>query len=358
LPQEWSDLRFHAQFRFENPCEQYGRNYVFLDASGRGMLVGATFGISMQYPQPDAWYHGGGDTLLLDGESQPAVLHGIGAEDFFGHSWGVQPFHSRYVGTPYEQLDAQGRLERLALYRFFVQDPIFFSHSLRASLGALGNAYSSVAYWYQQEPHRPFFRTPPAEARMPNALAPYGTYDLDSQPGEVWMLLAPLPCNEREPFETPRPLQAPETGEEHYDYRPRGVEGVSRPTLPGSESMEVRWRPQVAQHGFVDFNAVARPALSCICLQTGVVGYALRYVDSPCECDATLHLAFDDEAAVWVNEAQCFHQSHRQGLQTSSFGAHLRMGRNRILVKLSNEDNTNWRFWGFNLRIAHAGWRT
>ena len=94
LPPDLRQLRFHAQFRFENPCEQYGKNYLFLDATGRGILAGATFGIAMRYKQPDSWYHGGGDTILIDGESDPAVLHGIGAEDFFGHSWGVQKFHS------------------------------------------------------------------------------------------------------------------------------------------------------------------------------------------------------------------------------------------------------------------------
>ena len=53
LPEEWADLYFHAQFRFEDPCEQYGRNYLFLDAAGKGMLAGTTFGIAMRYPQPD-----------------------------------------------------------------------------------------------------------------------------------------------------------------------------------------------------------------------------------------------------------------------------------------------------------------
>lgn len=352
LPAEWEDMRFHAQFRFENPCEQYGRNYLFLDAMGQGILMGATFGITMRHPQPDAWFHGGGDTMLIDGESQATVLHGIGAEDFVGHSWGVKKFHSRYIGTPYEDRDEEGRLKRLGLYRFFVQDPVFFTRSIRAVLGALGNAYSSVVYWYQTEPHRPFFRVPSADKRLPDAEALYGRYDLEPQPAENWSILAPFPCNPGEPFGTARSFETGETDDEHYRYTPVGVEGHSRPTRPGSEFMDVRWQPQTAHHHFVDFNIAARPAITCICLQTDVVGYALRYVQFPSDGEAQFHFAFDDEAAVWVNDQQCFRGCHPHGFRAVAFTARVRKGRNRILVKLSNQENDNWRFWGFSLRMA------
>jgi hypothetical protein len=351
LPREWADFRFHAQYRFENPCEQYGRNYLFLDATGRGMLAGVTFGIDLQYPQPDPWYHGGGDTMLIDGESRPAVLHGIGAEDFISHSHGVREFHSNYVGTPHEEKDADGRLKRVGLYRFFIQDPVFFSSSIRATLGALGNAYSSVVYWYQTEPHRPFFRTPSAEARMPGAEASYGRYDLESQPAEEWKLLAPFPCNQNEPFETVRPFEQLETGAESYRFHPSGYAGICRASLPGGDNIDVRWKPQIAYHHFIDFNVVARPAIGCICLETEVVGYALRYVDSESDREAVFNFAFDDRAAVWVNEKPCFSGSHPHGLRSVQFTARLHKGRNRILVKLSNHDNDNWRFWGFCLRM-------
>jgi len=86
LPEEFAQMRFHAQFRFENPCENYGRNYLFLDAEGRGALAGLTLAVEMNEPQPDAWCHGGGDSIFIDGDSGSSVLHGIGAEDFFGHS--------------------------------------------------------------------------------------------------------------------------------------------------------------------------------------------------------------------------------------------------------------------------------
>lgn len=351
LPSEWSDIRFHAQFRMENPCEQYGRNYLFLDATGNGMLAGATFGIAMRYPQPDAWFHGGGDTMLIDGESHPKVLHGIGAEDFFGHAWGVQKFNSCSIGTPYEEIDDQGRLQRLGLYRFFVNDPVFFSRSIRATLGALGNAYSSVAYWYQTEPHRPFFRVPAVEARMPEAEVRYGQHDLAPRPSEDWLLLAPFPCNTAEPFDTLRPFEKAETGAERVRYTPVGVEGFSKPSLPGGESMEVRWRQQTAYHHFVDFHMVARPAITAICLQTEVVGYALRYVESPSACVVEACLGFDDEASVRVNDRECFRGCHARGFREARFPVELRAGRNRILVKLSNLDNDNWRFWGFSFRL-------
>lgn len=341
-----SDLRFHAQFRFENPCEEYGRNYLFLDAVGEGALVGATFGVETNEPQLDAWFHGGGDSIFIDGESAPGVLHGIGAEDFFGHSWGVRPFQSTCIGTPWRETNAAGAMTRVSLYRFFVHDPVPFRSSIRAVLGALGNSYSSVAYWYQREPHRRFFRTPAADARMPDATAPFGIYDVEADEPAVWRVLAPLRLDEENPFNHARPLEAEETGEEAFVYEAGG-----EPSRPDGDRMTVVWREQTASHGFVDFNCVGRPATRCIRLQTGVVGYALRYIDSDAEGDVRIHIGFDDMVAVRVNDREFFRGNHPFGFKETTFQARLATGRNRILVKLSNQPNTTWRLWVFSFRI-------
>ena len=346
LPVAYRDLRFHAQFRFEHPCENYGRNYLFLDALGSGALIGATFGIKINHPQPDAWFHGGGDSIFIDGEADPGVLHGIGAEDFFGHSWGVREFQSPVIGTPYREVDEDGRVQRVALYRFFDDDPIFFHTSIRAVLGALGNNYSSVAYWYQREPHRRFFQTPPADQRMPDAPAPCGVFDLEPLASPEWRLLTPFKIDERHPFEYTRSFEQQETGDEKYVYQAAGD-----PAFPGGNQLAVRWRPQKAHHNFVDFNTVARPALTRICLQASVGGYALRYVESESDKDVLIHVAFDDEMAVRINEQEVFHTNHAHGFAQATFKAHFRRGRNRILVKLSNYDNTTWKLWAFSFRI-------
>ena len=59
---------------------------------------------------------------------------------------------------------------RNAMYRFFVHDPIHFAESLKVTIehghaNDLANDYSSVAYWYQEEPHAPFPALPSREGR-------------------------------------------------------------------------------------------------------------------------------------------------------------------------------------------------
>ena len=343
LPEEFRTQRFHAQFRFENPCEHYGRNYLFLDATGRGALVGLTLGIQINEPQVDWFVHGGGDSVLIDGESRSSVLHGIGLEDYFGQSWGVAPFQSPYAGCTYS---GGGKI---AIYRFYVAEPVVFHSSIRATMGALANGYSSVAYWYQEEPHKPFFRVPGADDRMPDTVARYGTYDMEPPSAAEWKLLAPIRIDEGEPFEKERALEKKETGEEEFSYEPRDT----GPTLPGGDKMVVRWKPQKAYHNFLDFNLMARPAIGGIRPQGSVVGYALRYLNCAESRDVSIRVGFDDEVAVRVNGRVVFKGKHPNGFADQVFKARLKKGANRILVKLSNYDNNNWKSWAFSFHIEH-----
>ena len=59
-----------------------------------------------------------------------------------------------------------------AMYRWYVHDPIRFERSLvwtieHGHANNYENDYSSVAYWYQIEPHAPFPALPGARARLP-----------------------------------------------------------------------------------------------------------------------------------------------------------------------------------------------
>jgi len=113
----------------------------------------------------------------------------------------------------------------------------------------------------------------------------------------------------------------------------------------------VTWTPQMVYHSFVDFNVMARPAVLCIRLQRGVVGYALRYVDCARDKIVSAHVGFDDEVGVRVNDEVVFGSKHEKGFAEEAFKVRLRKGRNRILVKLSNDDNTDFRLWAFSFRI-------
>jgi hypothetical protein len=57
-------------------------------------------------------------------------------------------------------------------YRFHIEDPILFTRSIRVSIehghaNLQENDYSSVAYWYQTEPHKPLPPLPPVQERLP-----------------------------------------------------------------------------------------------------------------------------------------------------------------------------------------------
>ena len=80
------------------------------------------------------------------------------------------PFYSGlYSGTTLPAHEADSLPNRWSLYRWHVLDPITFGKDLKVTIQALGwwrsaeNKYrklndhiSSVAYWYQTEPHAPF----------------------------------------------------------------------------------------------------------------------------------------------------------------------------------------------------------
>jgi hypothetical protein len=356
LPERFGSLRFHAQFRFENPTSAYGRHYLFVDATGSGVFLGVTFGIKLNQPAPDAWFHGGGDTIYIDGEENPTVLHGIGTEDFFGCSWGVGEFSSRYSGVPLRQIDSEGRIQRLSLYRFFMRDPIPFRKSIRGLMGAIGHNMSSVAYWYQVEPAQPFFRVPAADQRMPDSEARYGTYDLEPGKGLTWSLLAPFEITPEQPFAYVRDFENRESGDEAFVYRVRrGNVGRVTSTLPDGDHMKVIWKDQPAFHNFVDFNEVARPAVELISYQTGVVGYALTYLKSDAQRDAWLCVGFDDELELRVNGDVVLRGVHGAGFEEDRVQVRLSPGLNRVLVKLSNYDNTTWRLWAFSFRVVPPG---
>jgi hypothetical protein len=59
----------------------------------------------------------------------------------------------------------------VSLYRFHVEDPVTFERSVRVTIehghaNKRSDDVSSVAYWYQAEPHRPFY-IPPVGDRVP-----------------------------------------------------------------------------------------------------------------------------------------------------------------------------------------------
>jgi len=179
--------RFHAWYNHEltealpegeNEWSVLGRqgtnttgedNYLVADIEGKGHYVGVNYFVDSPSPM---WYGEGDDMFFIDGETWPSSLHGTGTEDYFNTSWSPNDlFEHPYYG--YARVNENiGWLGRTHVYRFHVTDPVYFDESLRFSIehGHNNNLtldISTVAYWYQIGPHKPFPPLPDREARAP-----------------------------------------------------------------------------------------------------------------------------------------------------------------------------------------------
>lgn len=192
--------RFHAQWRREEPTEGWGDrgrslqhdvpyreeiwsksnltdegNYVILEAEGKGHYVGCHLDIDCFAREKNDWYGEGDDMIIIDGEPWPPRLHGTGTEDYFNTAYCPDeefctPYHGITVYSGTEEWPWKGKN---SLYRFHIEDPIYFEKSIRVSIehghaNNLSNDYSSTAYWYQTEPHKHFSALLPVEMRLPH----------------------------------------------------------------------------------------------------------------------------------------------------------------------------------------------
>jgi len=155
---------FHAQFRRSNPLP-YKQEYVILDGiEGKGHYVG----VYMAWQQnSEGWWGEGEFKAFLDGDGEFPTFCGTGTEDYFGGAWCFGANYSApFLGYPLGESDRRPG-NRHGLYRFHVLDPIRFENNIRLTMQALGwrswgrflplqDDISSVAYWYQTHPAKPF----------------------------------------------------------------------------------------------------------------------------------------------------------------------------------------------------------
>ncbi len=172
--------RFHAQFRrrrLEKDTQSNGlnktgaANYVILEARGRGHLAGYVLGVDNVVGD---WWGEGDDMIFIDGETWPPSYHGTGTEEIFGGGAGPSiEYSGPYAGFHLvENRDGEQWYGKSAMYRLFGPDPVRFQKSIRLTIehghaNDMANDYSSVAYWYQQEPHAPFPPLPSSKERRP-----------------------------------------------------------------------------------------------------------------------------------------------------------------------------------------------
>jgi hypothetical protein len=166
---------FHAMYRQEYPCVM-GRNYLLADIQGRGHYVGTVQSVQNM---SSGWYGEGDDFFFIDGETEPS-LRGTGTEDYFCDGWGFRQHDGPFYGAPLWEGYAAGN--RGSVYRFHIPDPVTFRKSLRVEIEHKGSQdfpdkknsgfierddlMSSVAFWYQSEPHKPWPAIPPGPDRL------------------------------------------------------------------------------------------------------------------------------------------------------------------------------------------------
>ena len=169
---------FHAQFR-KMSTVPFKQNYVLVDSiHGKGQYVGTYMAYESRN---NGWWGEGEIKFYMDGDTRFPTVCGTGTEDYFCGSYDFdtrQPgqdhsayteFSGPYTGLP-QVIRGDGHydiMQRFGLYRWHITDPVRFDKDLRVTIQDLGwhndgrylplqDGISSVAYWYQTEPHTPF----------------------------------------------------------------------------------------------------------------------------------------------------------------------------------------------------------
>ncbi|MEX0322405.1 MAG: glycoside hydrolase family 172 protein [Puniceicoccaceae bacterium] len=186
---------FHAQYRQQRPVPE-AEVYTIVDGiRGKGQYVGTYLARAAFDP---GWFGEGEVKFYIDGDSEYPTINGTGEEDYFLGSYGYNRQRLKPPDNPqlerkvsYTSLyagfhvvpDPEGGREfpnrddperRYGQYRWHIMDPIRFSEDLRVTIQSMGigkgrywwreDNVSSVAYWYQMEPHAPFPDLPDREA--------------------------------------------------------------------------------------------------------------------------------------------------------------------------------------------------
>ena len=141
--------RLRCAWRRSNPTKD--GLHPILDVRGRGHYVGNFLQVHTKF---DGWW-GEGDTIFhRDGKK---ITHTPGTEDEYGACWGFGNTYS-YLYSGYLQNDKGNN----RMYRWYLPNPVRFRESLKVEIQNQhdngtptttdADDYTSIAYWYQEEP--------------------------------------------------------------------------------------------------------------------------------------------------------------------------------------------------------------
>lgn len=326
--------RFAARWRREAPVRDYADEFIILDTNGPGQLIGFVHSVDMlQDRYTMRWSHAGADNIYIDGDGDhPSYMRGIGGEDSFGTSYGggdYLPQSALYSDMPfYVQKKADGSMQKLVGYRFFVNDAIHFKSSLHMRFGSRAHDIATTVYWYTEKPVRPFYTMPPREQRLPGSEVRRGEYDLPLPETGQWWVTGPFTIEE-------------------FNYELPSNGGFN----PGDTFQQQPWKHFSAIRGFVDFNHIFRPDPSnrnSPSLDATAVARATLI--SPKETKATLTLAWDDQLVIRVNDGERLDLGNHDYIQSKTIEVPLKKGPNNIAISLSNQMGLTRGTWLFSFR--------
>ncbi|HEX2535986.1 MAG TPA: glycoside hydrolase family 172 protein [Chitinophagaceae bacterium] len=167
----------HAQYRRSHPTK--GALHTILDGvKGKGHYVGTYMAVGVHN---NGWWGEGEIKFFMDGDKDYATIVGTGTEDYFCGSYNFEnkrtrqyePYSTAYAGL-HQVIRPDGLYtsqQRFGMYRWHIMDPVRFENDLRITIQDLGwraggrylpqqSDISTVAFWYQREPHAPFPKLP------------------------------------------------------------------------------------------------------------------------------------------------------------------------------------------------------
>jgi hypothetical protein len=186
IPNEAAYL--HAQYRRSMTSRQLPEHTILDGVKGKGLYAGTYLAYNVL---ASGWWGEGEVKFYLDGDEYPSMADN-GTEDYFGGAWNFgyrhsftekladsceQTFCAPYLGLPLAMTDNPNGPKKYSMYRWHILDSIGFSQDIRATVQTLGwypkeRLYrpspidvTSVAYWYQMEPHNVYPMIPSWEER-------------------------------------------------------------------------------------------------------------------------------------------------------------------------------------------------
>ncbi|MEM8568798.1 MAG: DUF2961 domain-containing protein [Bacteroidota bacterium] len=126
---------YWQKLNYLSPDEQF---LLLPELKGRGRLLGTHLSLIQRNPLENWPWYTRPITVHLDSKSEPG-LYVKTLDDFFGSAWwDREPEHNtytyQYIGRPLVEMDMEDNL-KVALYKYNVQDPLWFHESIKIEIG-------------------------------------------------------------------------------------------------------------------------------------------------------------------------------------------------------------------------------